>query len=153
MLGGAGGCRQAAIHGAEGSPDALARTVLLAIERQDAARLRALALSYEEFRAVVWPELPAARPERNLPLDYVWNDLRVKSETALRRTMAGRGGEPLELLRVGFMGETTQYRTYLVHRQAVLTVRGGDGVQESVRLFGSVFEQDGRFKVFSYVVD
>lgn len=40
-----------------------------------------------------------------------------------------------------------------MHRQAVLTVRGGNGVQEEVRLFGSVFEQDGRFKVFSYVVD
>ena len=152
-LGAAGGCRPTAIHDAEGSPEALARAVLQAIERGDAVRLRAVALSDEEFRAVVWPELPAARPERNLPLAYVWNDLRMKSEIALRRTMASRAGQPLELVRVRFPGGTTQYRTYLVHRHAVLTVRGADGVREDVRLFGSVFEQNGRFKVFSYVVD
>ncbi len=54
--------------------------------------LRDLALNEIEFREQVWPELPAARPERNLPFSYVWGDLRQKSDANLERTLARHGG-------------------------------------------------------------
>jgi hypothetical protein len=138
---------------AERSADALARAVLLAIEQRDIDRLRQLALNEQEFREIVWPELPAARPERNVPFGYAWSDLRTKSETSLKNTLSTHGGRHLELVRVRFPGGTTQYDSYLVHRDTVVVARGTDGIEEDVRLFGSVLEQDGRFKVFSYVVD
>jgi hypothetical protein len=34
-----------------------------------------------------------------------------------------------------------------------MTVRDSRGGEEHVRLFGSVLERAGRFKVFSYIVD
>ncbi len=50
-------------------------------------------------------------------------------------------------------GETTPYPSFTVHRKTVLVVRGSDGVEGRVRLYGSTLEKGGLFKVFSYVVD
>src|SRR5687767_11808089 len=112
-----------------------------------------MALSEEEFRDHVWPELPAARPERNLPFSYVWTDLRQKSESSLAQTLASRGGRHYELVDVRFIGPTTEYADYKVHRRTELIVKDEDGVEQTVRFFGSTLEKQGSFKVFSYVVD
>jgi hypothetical protein len=133
--------------------ESLASAVLDAVARRDAATLRALALNEEEFRDHVWPELPAARPERNLPFSFVWGDLRQKSEAALNDTLAREGGRQATLVAVRFDGEVTKYPGYTVRRETALTVRDAVGATRSVRLFGSSLEKDGEWKVFSYVVD
>jgi hypothetical protein len=137
----------------QASPAALANLVLIALEKRDAAALRALALDEQEFREHVWPELPAARPERNLPLSYVWGDLHQKSEASLAATLGSHGGQHFEFVGVRFLGRSTQYETYLVHRETVVIVKDGNGGTLELQLFGSTLEKNGRFKVFSYVVD
>ena len=135
------------------SPAALATAVLSAVERRDTTELRDLALSEEEFREHVWPELPAARPERNLPFSYVWGDLRQKSEASLERMVARHGSRRYALVAVRSAGETTRYPSYIVSRETVLQVRDETGAVTELRLFGSIIEKDGGWKVFSYVVD
>src|SRR5687768_11319639 len=76
---------------ASASPEGLASVVLDALSHGDRARLDALALSEQEFRDHVWPGLPAARPERNLPFSYVWGDLRQKSNIRLADTLRNYG--------------------------------------------------------------
>ena len=147
------GCTATGVEYGEASPEALAGAVLEAVESRDVARLRELALTEEEFRRVVWPDLPAAVPERNLTADYVWSDLHVRSEAGLARTVADRVGAGAELVSVRFKGATSQYRHYLVHRDAELLVRTAGGTYETLRLFGSVLEQNNRFRVFSYITD
>lgn len=149
----ASGCGASALGHTEQSPEDLARAVLQAVEHRDPARLRELAIDEAEFRHVVWPELPAARPERNLSAEFVWNGLRHKSEATLRRMMEEHGGHAYGFVGVRFTGGTTQYGSYLVHRAAAVEVRGADGSMQTLRLFGSVLERYGSFKVFSYVVD
>lgn len=131
----------------------MAQAVLGALEWRDVTPLRAVALNEREFREQVWPELPAARPERDLPFSYVWGELRQKSEAALAATLAAHGGQRYELVAVRFLGETTQYESYLVRRKAEVTVKDAKGTEVQLRLFGSVLEKGGRFKVFSYVLD
>jgi hypothetical protein len=133
------------------SASALASAVLDALARRDRATLEALALSETEFRDHVWPQLPAARPERNLPFSYVWGDLKQKSAQTLSSVMAREGGNRYELIDVRFAGET-DYRTYRVHREATLRVRDASGAETDLRVCGSMLEQDGAWKVFSYVV-
>jgi hypothetical protein len=111
-----------------------------------------LALSQEEFRAHVWPALPAARPERNLPFSYVWGDLDQKSRLGLSRTIAASGGKRYTLVRTAFSGET-KYAHFTVHREAELVVRDEHAIEETLRVCGSMIEQAGAWKVFSYVVD
>lgn len=134
------------------SPDMVAAAVLDALASKDRERLEALALSEQEFRDHVWRELPAAQPGRNLPLSYVWGDLRQKSQVRLSATLAERGGQRVSLDRVRFAG-LTSYATYRVHREATFDVRDASGVQAAVRVCGSMIEKDGAWKVFSYVVD
>jgi hypothetical protein len=134
------------------SPEALAREVLSAVHRGDLVRLEALALSAEEFRLHVWPELPAARPERNVPISYVWGDLRQKSETRLGSLVARHRGRAYHLTKVRFEGPATDYGSYRVHRGAIFTVNRPDGPAD-IRVCGSMLEKDGRWKVFSFVVD
>jgi hypothetical protein len=101
----------------------------------------------------VWPDLPAARPERNLSPSFVWGDLHQKSNIMLRGTLAAHGGKKYALVSMRFLGETTQYESYRVHRESELTVKEADGTERPLRVFGSVLEKDGRYKVFSYVID
>jgi len=146
------GCRAPLPHSQE-SVDDLARAVLQAIERRDIDELHALALNKEEFTAQVWPELPAARPERNLSPAFVWGDLNQKSNIMLRETLLEHGGKKYQLVRVRFLGRTTPYPSYVVHRESEVTVTDAEGHERQMRLFGSVIERAGRFKVFSYVID
>jgi hypothetical protein len=135
------------------SPEALAAAVLDGVARNDRADLESLALSQDEFQRLVWPGLPAARPERNLPWDYVWKDLQQKSAAGLSETLARHGGRRYQLEAVTFAGHTSQHDTFEVRREAVLHVRTGDGIREPVRLFGSALVSGGRWKLFSYVTD
>ena len=135
------------------SPEALASAVASGLARDDKASLEALALSESDFRAHVWPVLPASRPERGLPFDYVWNDLRAKSNAHLAARLAGPSIGPITVDRVVFDGETTDYGGLVVMRKARVLVRDDRGQLRSLRLFGSVIRQDGRYKLFSYVTD
>jgi hypothetical protein len=135
------------------SPDALAQAVIDAMAEGDVQRLQALALTEEEFRAHVWPHLPASRPERTVPFDFVWGTLRQNSEGHLRQTLAGFPDRSIELRRVESAGRTSEYGVVVVRRDTTLLVAGTDGRQRVVRLFGSLIEQDGAWKVFSYIVD
>jgi hypothetical protein len=134
------------------SAEALAGAVLDALARRDRARLDALAVSEQEFRDHIWPDLPAARPERNLPFSYVWGDLHQKSTASLLRTLDAYGGRRVSLTRVTFAGKTN-YARYIVHRDARFEVAETGGVSTSLRVCGSFLEKDGVWKVFSYVVD
>ena len=134
------------------SPAAVAQAVIDAVTAGNSAALASLALSEQEFRDHIWPDLPAARPERNLPFSYVWGDLRQKSHTTLAATLAKYRGQRLTLVDVRH-GEVTRYQGYTVHRDAVFVVRAADGTTEDLRLCGSMVEQAGRWKVFSYVVN
>ena len=127
--------------------------VLDALARNDRPALDALALSEQEFRDHVWPELPAARPERNLPFSYVWGELNQKSGIALTQTLAEHGGKRYELKRVVFGGDETRYGSYRVRREATFDVIDASGTQTSLRVCGSFIEKDGVWKVFSYVID
>jgi hypothetical protein len=135
------------------SVESLGVGVLDALAARDRGALRRIALDEAEFREHVWPDLPAARPERNLPFSFVWGDLHQKSEHSLTETLARHGGKHLTLVAVRFAGAATNYPSYTVHREAILRVRDPSGVESELRAFGSAIEKDGRWKVFSYVVD
>ena len=138
---------------AEPSSEALAAAVLEALAVPDPDRLAALALDGQEFRDVVWPALPASRPERGVPVSYAWADLRQKSANALRRLVARWGGRRLTLLGIAYDGETTDYGAFRVHRETRLRVRDETGREIDVHFYGSTLVRGGEHKVFSFVVD
>jgi hypothetical protein len=153
MVGCGMGAASPGLQHAAPSVDALASDVLHALARQDVTRLQALALTESEFRTLVWPGLPASRPEAGVPVEYAWNDLHTKSRSDLQQTLNALDGQRLALLSVRFTGRVSDYGTFRVFRDAVLEVRQADGTMRRLRVFGSVIEHEGRVKVFSYVTD
>jgi len=135
------------------SPDDIARAVVDGLAREDLEGLQALALTEQEFREHVWPELPASRPERNLPFDFVWGRLKQQSDLFLRQTFAKWRGKRLDIVAVTFDGETMRYPSFLVRSDSSVRVRDEEGVESEVRLFGAVMVKDEKYKLFSYVVD
>jgi hypothetical protein len=141
------------LDGACDSPFELAQQVLLALERRDVEALEHLRVSEQEFAGTIWPELPASRPERHWPLDYVWGDLNQKSQMSLARLVQGYGGKRWRLMRVDFEAGSTRYDSYVVHRDSRVTVMDGSGRQHRAALFGSIVELDGQYKLMSYITD
>lgn len=135
------------------SDDALARAVLDGIARKDGPGLLGLSVSKDEFENLVWPTLPISRPEVGMPLAYVWQDNFTKSRAYLAQTVERYGGRRYDLVDVEFDGETTEYGSYSVSRETILVVRDERQEERHLRLFGSVIHQNGRSKVFSYIVD
>lgn len=138
------------------SIEELTAAVLDGLEYGRGGALWGLALSREEFRNVVYPVLPASRPERNTPFDHTWSTLEHKSSNALSATLAQHEGRRYELVRVDFVAHPQRQRdfgAFRVHRDARVVVKREDGSEASLDLFGSVIERNGRFKVFSYVTD
>ena len=134
------------------SAQEVAASVLEALAAGDRPRLEALALNEAEFRDHVWPDLPAAKPERNLPMAYVWGELHQKSQFRLDAALQEHNGRRYALDRVAFSA-TTDYTHYTVHRNAVFHVRDAVGAPSEIRVCGSMIQKDGAWKVFSYVVD
>lgn len=135
------------------SDQAVARAVLDAVAREDRDALMRLALTKEEFDEVVWPTLPASRPEVGMPRDYLWQDTFSKSRAYLATTLNELGSRRFELLRVEFEGPTTDNGVYSLSRKTRLVVRDSAGRESTIRVFGSIIRQHGRSKVYSYIVD
>lgn len=149
------GCgRSPALEWGLESPQAVAAAVVAALDARDMRALERLSVNEQEFRQLVWPRQPAARPERNIPWEYAWRSLAARSRHQLKaRLSEWARGHRLTVVGLKFAGETTDYGAYRVHRRSVVTLRDGAGRLETTRVFGSLIEQGGRYRVFSYVVD
>ena len=135
------------------SPEALARGVLDALAANDSDRLRTLQLSEAEFKAHVWPELPVSRPERNVPFEYAWGQMKQRSDGSLQTTIGRYAGRKLTFRSTRFTGETTQYASFAVMRESEIIAADETGRELILRLYGSAMVKDGRYKLYSFVVD
>ena len=135
------------------SAEAAARAVLEALAARDIGTLAHLAVTEHEFREIIWPELPSSRPEINLPVAYAWGTLAQNSQGSLASTLAAHGGRRYTLVTLRVTGRSTRYDTFTVHRDVALDVTDDAGVRRQVRVFGSLLERNGRWKVFSFVTD
>ena len=153
---GAGACGTSAAPGplslAHDSKDAAAEAFLRSLAARDRATLSGMAVSESEFLKYVWPALPASRPDVGMPAGRAWADQAQRNAAYLSQTLAEHGGLEYRLLAVTFAGETTDYGAYQIHRETTLDVRGPNG-PATLRLFGSLMESGGRWKIYSFVVD
>lgn len=132
--------------------DELVAATVAALEARDLDRLRQLAVTREEFRDLVWPGLDASRPGRNLTWEFVWSQHEMRHERGLRRALDEVGGRRLDVRGISFQG-VTEHGAYRLHRSSALQVAAADGSVATVRVFASVIEAEGRFKIYSFITD
>lgn len=133
------------------SPEALAAAALDAIAANDEPRLARLALSETELRDTVWPALPASGEQVGMPWHYFWREHAQRNSGYLKTLLAKHGGKGYGLASVSFDGRAT-HGDVTVHREPALDLRTASGAQR-LRLFGSMVERGGQWKLYSYVVD
>lgn len=136
---------------ARSSMDELCREVLKNVALKDRKALEALALTEDEIKRYVWPYDKHSRPEVNMPFEYWWGDLHKRSSFRLTQTLQKFGGKKFALISIRFAEEPMQYNEGIVHRDTRLSVRDEEGQEWEVEMFGSVFELNGQYKVFSYI--
>lgn len=134
------------------STDAAVTAFLQALSGRDRHTLLAQAVSETEFLKHIWPALPASRPDVGMPADRAWADQAQRNAGYLAQLLAEHGGRRYELVAASFDGSPTSYGAFTIHPKTGLNIRDEAGVRE-VRLFGSMIESGGRWKVYSFVID
>ena len=134
------------------SAEELARSFLTALALKDKERVKALRLTKQEFCQHVFPELPSSKLP-NVTCDFVWDQATMKSLGGFIEMWPRHEGRRYDLVSLRFKEGTDSYKTYKVHKETHLVVRDEAGREQELRLFGSMLEMDGQFKLFSFVID
>ncbi len=114
--------------------------------------MKRLRVTKEEFCQYVWPDLPASRLP-NVTCDFAWQQATLTSLGGLSKTLPKHKGKRYKLVSLRFEKGTDSYPNYKVHKDTRLTVKDETGVEQEIKLFGSMLEMDGQFKLFSFVID
>lgn len=140
----------APLHGAHATVPDLIAAVLDAASSGDVQALRRLRVSEAEHRDVLWPELDASRPERNVPVGFAWSQLEQKSRRGERTLMEGLRGGSWRVESVTFGEPVDAYRTFSLHGGTRVVARDARGRVAHIDLIGAVVERAGRYKLLNY---
>ncbi len=132
--------------------DALAAQFLDLLARNDEAAMRRLRVTKEEFCQYVWPELPSSKIP-NLTCDFAWDQATLNSDAGFYGDLKRHKGKRYELISLRFAERTEYYKNFNIHKDARLKIRDENGVEREIKLFGSILEMAGRFKLFSFTID
>ena len=119
-----------------------------AVADSSVTSLRALTLNAAEFAWLYFPTSIYSRSPYAQPPEVNWLLLQQNSLKGEARLLRHFGGRRLDVVdyRCGVEKEEGENR---IHEQCTLKLRWDDGGVEDVRLFGSIIERDGRYKLLS----
>ena len=145
-----GGTPVHALGRASDSRDALVARALRALLAVDTADLSAMTLTAREFADLVYPESRYARPPLRQAPGLVWSLIEIPGRTGRRRAEERVGGLPLHLASYSCRSAPDREGDNIVWPDCVAILADAQGRVESHRLFGSILERDGRFKIISW---
>ena len=132
------------------SRDALVRTFVSALARADTLALVRLHVSRAEWAWLVYPGSRFTRPPYRQRPDVAWM-LRIEpSNVGLSRLVARRGGRVMRLVRWSCSDSAVVDGAVREWGGCSVTYVSGGGEPRTERLFGSILERDGRFKIGGY---
>jgi hypothetical protein len=136
--------------GSANSLDELATEVLAGLASADTSRLNAVRLTEYEHNELVYPELPAARPENNHPAALAWSNIQVRNSASLIDLFSEFDGHELEYVGAECRGPTRAFESFVVHTDCFVTMRIDRSTERTVQLFKDVLDRDGELKIFRY---
>lgn len=139
-----------ALVGGARSRDQLVRSFVRSLEAADTAALIGLTISRAEFAWLVYPESPFIGPPYQQAPELVWMRHAAAGGTGLKRLLARLAGSPL-----GFEAWTCSDRPVIegsnrLWRDCTVRFTKQPGETQTVQLFSSIIERQGRFKILSY---
>ncbi|MEP6506880.1 MAG: hypothetical protein ABJC63_01540 [Gemmatimonadales bacterium] len=145
-----GGETISSLKGGASSRDSLVRNFLSSLQASDSAALKAMVLNAGEFAWLVYPESPYTRPPYTQAPALVWNQIENPSASGFTRLVRRLAGEKL-----AYAGYTCSKQSDRQGRNMIwtnCTVKVGEPGEKvrARRLFGSIIERDGQFKLVSF---
>jgi hypothetical protein len=136
--------------GSATSLDDLGESAIEALVRGDTASLGALRLTEWEHNEMVWPELPASRPEVNFPVDLAWENIQLRNDRDLRRALPWFEGRDLRYRDVECRGEEQEFASFVVLTDCYIVFDAQVEGRLEAQLFKDVLVRNGGYKVFRY---
>lgn len=149
------GRRQVAVHdrslgeGARSAED-LALWILDALAAADREQLKALLITPEEFREILWPEFPESRPITRLEARDAWFFLERTSLAGINQALNLVGGTPLELERITYEVGFAPYTNFALYHGARIHARRPGGEPIVLDFADSFVECRGVWRVYTY---
>ena len=138
------------LSNASASRDAALQRFLRAIETRDNADLRALTIDAAEFIDLYYLTSVYSHPPYKQSPEIVWLLQQQNSEQGLRRTLNRFGGQPASLKSYTCKPEPRVEGKNRIWEECMITWSHGSASVSTIRLFGSIIERDGAFKILSY---
>ena len=135
---------------ASGSIDALVRRFAAAVAAADSAELRAMEMTVAEFAWLYYPDSEFMNPPYELAAELSYLLMEQNSRKGLTRILRRAGGTDVSYVAHQCPDEPRQRISDRLWERCTITLRGPDGGEETMRLFGSIWERDGRYKLVSY---
>ena len=136
--------------GGAASGDALVRDFMRSLAASDTAALVRLTISRAEFAWLIYPDSPLSAPPYRLAPELAWMQHAAASGTGLTRLLERLGGSGLQFRSWRCQeGPVLEGANRLWRGCSVRFERPG-AKQQTLRLFSSIIERQGRFKILSY---
>jgi len=138
------------LNGAAPSRDLLIRSLFRSLESADTTALVRLTISRAEFAYLVYPESPFSSPPYAQAPDLVWMRHAAASSTGLKRLLGRVAGSPLWLRSWSCREPPTIEGANRIWRDCTVRFAPEAGDMQTLQLFSSIIERQGRFKILSY---
>ncbi|HSG47234.1 MAG TPA: hypothetical protein VLA43_05375, partial [Longimicrobiales bacterium] len=136
--------------GASTSLNDLGGTVLAALTAGDTLALEAVRLTEQEHNEVIWPELPASRPEVNFPVELAWENVALRNRRDLTRTLPWFRGRSAQFQAVECRGDTEEFASFFVLTDCYIVFDTAAEGRLEAQVFKDVVVRNGGYKIFRY---
>ena len=121
-----------------------------ALAANDSADLRAMAVGAREFADLVYPESPYTHPPYRQSPALVWNQIQNPSASGFTRLVRRLGNQPLHYVDHRCDAKPDRQGHNLIWTNCFVRLRDPGEDTTSHRLFGSIIQRDGEYKIASY---
>jgi hypothetical protein len=145
-----GGDSVSGLDNAAPSRDSLVKGFIAALARSDTTALQKMLLNAREFAWLVYPESPYTRPPYSQSPALVWGQIQNPGASGYTRLVRRLGGKPLRYDGYTCSPKPDRQGKNVIWTQCTVRVaEPGEGPRNR-RLFGSIIERNGRFKLVSF---
>jgi hypothetical protein len=139
------------LESAQPSIDSTIRRFARMLEQRDTAAMRAMVMTRREFAYLYYPTSPFTRTPTLQEPGLAWFLHINNSQKGATRLLERFGGKPLRIAGNACRGSRIEGDNRLWNDCVQRIVVEGDTTV--IRLFGGVYERNGRFKILSYAND
>jgi hypothetical protein len=143
----------ASLSNGEGSMERLVEALIHRLEQADTAAVAAMPLTRAEFAWFYFPHTMYVEKPYELPPGFVWYHQQNRNSQGLRRLLRGHAGKELFYTGLRCPDDGEPFGPGRIWHGCMVLGELPDGEAVEERIFGSILERDGIYKLVSFSSD